>query len=67
MPKRKSFICSLRKLCKWPNGYIARRDDDRISIVYEIGENRGKQFIICTQADARLIAKRINQFLNNGG
>jgi hypothetical protein len=68
MPKRKNFICMLRKPNKYPNGYIARRDDDRITIFYNREESVcGGQFIVCTQADARLIAKRINRFLDNGG
>ena len=66
-PKRKNFVCGLRNLDKWPNGYIGRTDDDEIYIAYQFCENAPWNQIVCTQADARLIAKRINQFIDGGG
>ena len=69
MPKRKNFICCLRKPGKLPNGHVCRRDDDKITIVYEYLLSGGKyrQFMVLPQKDARLIAKRINEFLDGGG
>ena len=66
MPKRKNFICGLRKSGVYPNGYVGRTEDDQIYIVYQQLE-QSQEVILCSQADARLIAKRINQFLDNGG
>ena len=67
MPKRKNFICGLRKLDKWPNGSVGRTPDDEIYIAYQFCEESPWSQIICSQADARLIAKRITQFIDNGG
>ena len=65
--KRKKFICGLRKLEKFPNGSIGRTPDDEIYIAYQFCKDTPWKQIICSQADARLIAKRINQLINNGG
>lgn len=67
MAERKNFICMLRKFDKYPNGTIQRFIDDTIGIKYNTGLNDKPQVIICDQKDARLFAKRITQFLNNGG
>ena len=58
---------SLKKVGKYPNGFICRRDDNRIGISYQLEKDRACQYIACEQSDARLIAKRINQFLDAGG
>ncbi len=67
MPKRKNFICGLRRLDKWPNGSIGRTPDDDIYIAYQRWEGSPWHQIVCSQADARLIAKRITQLVENGG
>jgi len=67
MPKRKNFISAFRRIGKWPNGYISRNLDDKVTIVYGIDRDRIDQIIVCNGSDARLIAKRINQFLDAGG
>ena len=67
MPKRKNIICALRKLGVYPNGEIYRNSDDEIIITYTYEKGWPTKYICCTQADARLIAKRINQFLDAGG
>ena len=70
MKKRKKMVARLRRDGS-PNGYIKRVSnteleeyDNLIMIVYERSEYIPDQVIFCTQADARLIAKRINQFLD---
>ena len=65
--KRKNFLCGLRKLGKYPNGNIGRLPSDYVYISYGKDRKSISQSIICTQADARLIAKRINQFIDGGG
>ncbi len=67
IPKRKNMICGLRKLGKLPNGHIGRLPTtDEVYINYR-GKRGNIKVITCSQADARLIAKRINQFLDGGG
>jgi len=67
MPKRKNIMCALRKSGEYPNGEVCRNSDDDIIITYTGGAGWPTINICCTQADARLIAKRINQFIDEGG
>jgi hypothetical protein len=68
MQKRKNFICMLRKYGLWPNGAIERDPEtDEVVISFYKGKNCGISFISCKQNDARLIARRINEFLDGGG
>jgi hypothetical protein len=66
-PKRKNIACMLRKFNTFPNGAVWRDDDDLIHISYRASDGGFIQGIVCSQADARLIARRINQFIDAGG
>ena len=65
--KRKNLICNLRKVGQWPNGSIVWDSNDNVEIAYKRYEGGPWDIITCSQSDARLIAKRINQFIDNGG
>ncbi len=70
MPKRKSMICELRRDGKYPNGHITRFiHTDEIALVHKKTRQQEKdpEVIMCSQATARLFAKRINQFIDEGG
>lgn len=67
MKKRKNILCRLRK-SGHPNGYVVRsKEDDNIIIYYQPREREYYKTLRLPQKDARLLAKRINQFLDSGG
>ena len=49
------------------NGMVARGLDGRVYIVWTPLADRTQCFTDMTTRDARLLAKRINQFLDGGG
>lgn len=68
--KRKNIICAMRKgrLNKVLNGYVAReRETDLIQIAWTPYEQYTQYLTGLSTGDARLLAKRINQFLDGGG
>ena len=67
MKKRKNIMCALRKSGDYPNGEVYRNSEDDIVITYTEGAGWPIKYICCSQADARLIARRINQFIDAGG
>ena len=67
MPKRKLFNKRLRWPGRFPNGHVSRDTDEDIVINYYRGPGYDRQLLILPQKCARLIAKRINQFIDEGG
>lgn len=69
--KRKNIICCLRNpndLREKGNGSVGRDDVDEIYINFIPRYSGEVEFITgLTSRDARLLAKRINQFLDAGG
>ena len=49
------------------NGYVARDEDDLVYIGWTPHEGVQQVLTDMTSRDARLLAKRINQFLDAGG
>lgn len=62
--KRRVFFCSLRKVGTYPNGYVEETEERKIKIsVFPVDKN-GFSFEL-DKRTARLLAKRINQFLDS--
>lgn len=67
-PKRKNIVCSLRSLLQRErNGIVARGADDRVHIAWKEPSGYWQYLTGMTSRDARLLAKRINEFLDAGG
>jgi hypothetical protein len=60
--RRKNIMCALR-LDKYPNAYISNADRNSVNVSYWYEKNNGAGFVL-SRRDARLLAKRINQFLD---
>lgn len=61
-----STVWGLRDLSKYPNGYVRTTEaDDGIELVYFTAPGAYAQVITMTRADARLLAKRINECLDS--
>jgi hypothetical protein len=74
MPKRANIVCVLRKPLGniqggAPNAVVFRNPlDDRIGVVWYPTKDGGAEHLTrLTSADARLLAKRLNQFLDAKG
>lgn len=70
MAKRKNIICCMRDVNGGNvprNGVVARDVDDRIHISWTPVDQHTQHLTDLTSRDARLLAKRINQFLDAGG
>jgi hypothetical protein len=68
--KRKKMIAAMRVPGKYPNGHVVRsKDDDKICIHWQPDETgwRDQTLTRLSTRDARLLAKRINQFIDAGG
>ena len=72
MPKRRNIICVMRRPLfpiKDGNGVVLRNHMD--DTVYIGWSQRGEETVTyltgLTSSDARLLARRINQFLDGGG
>lgn len=73
--KRKKFVCQMRPplsgklIDSAPNGIVMRDHmTDKVCIWwYPSKTEAGQRLSGMTSADARLLAKRINQFLDDGG
>ena len=59
---RENVLCALR-LDGYPNAFISNADRDSVNVMYWYKENNGAGFVI-SRKDARLLAKRLNQFLD---
>jgi hypothetical protein len=59
-----SIIWSLRGVGTYPNGYVRTTDDDGIHLVQVDTEDGPVQEMWLTRADARLLARRINECLD---
>lgn len=70
MAKRKNMICCMRSLENTSsprNGVVGRDSNDRIYIGWTPVDGCTQYLDDLTSRDARLMAKRINQFLDNSG
>lgn len=65
--KRKNMIAGLRKVGMPRNGYISRDNEGKIYISWESTKGYTQVLTDLTTKDARLIAKRINSFIDAGG
>jgi len=68
--KRKNMISCMRShnLTEAKNGYVARyREDDTVYIHWKPVDGVQQVLTGMSTRDARLLAKRINQFLDAGG
>ena len=71
MAKRKNIVCVLRR-CKTytlepNNGMVARDPQDQIYIRWVPCTGERQTLSGMSSREARLLAKRINQFLDSGG
>lgn len=63
MPKHPNIIWSARKWGTYPNTYVRTFNKEKIGIVMSEDEGNGSAMIM-TRRMARLLAKRINQCLD---
>ena len=68
MAKRKNIFCALRKGSEKNNGYVFRdAKSDKIVIQYTDKHNIKYMIANLDTYTARLMARRINQFIDAGG
>jgi len=60
-----TVIWMMRRIGVYPNGWVETASDDRIAISYTHGIGHGVYRIELSRKDARLLAKRINQCLDD--
>lgn len=61
---RPSIIWLMRKVGTYPNAYVETVDKDRVAIAFLNREPIPSWAVELTRRDARLLAKRINQCLD---